>query len=57
MTISKKLTKFKCYVCSGTGKVEKKKCTACEGTGKFKESTYYIIDDKQKIAFSADTLK
>ena len=31
-------------------------CSVCNGTGIYKESYYYFIDPKNKIAFSKDTL-
>jgi hypothetical protein len=31
-------------------------CSVCEGTGIYKETYYYFIDGKKKIAFSSDTL-
>jgi hypothetical protein len=54
----------KCFKCNGTGKICSKVncgckepcmvCDVCNGTGKFKESHYYIIDEKNKIAFDSD---
>lgn len=55
--IIKKLLKFKCYACSGTGEVDKKKCKTCKGSGVYKTSFYYFIDPKTKICVSSDTLK
>jgi len=59
-----KILEFKCYKCSGTGIDQTKyntdcsmDCPTCEGTGIYKETFYYFIDGKKKIAFSGDTLK
>lgn len=57
MTIERKEENFTCYRCKGTGKVKEKKCGLCDGTGIYKESTYYFIDEKKKIAIQGDTLK
>lgn len=32
----------------------KKDCKSCKGTGKLEDSMYYIIDNKNKIAFDSD---
>ena len=56
MSIERKIDIFKCYKCNGTGKLNKKKCDVCYGTGKWEESTYYFIDEKNKIAMDGDTL-
>lgn len=57
MTIKKKTLLNPCYTCSATGKIKDKKCSVCNGTGKYAENHYHFIDEKQKIAFSGDTLK
>jgi len=57
MTIEKKILNSKCYKCSGIGKLNEKECDICKGTGQYKEDFYYVIDEKQKISFSMDTLK
>ena len=63
--VIQKIIEFKCYKCSGKGIIEKNcissfhsiPCSVCEGTGIYKETFYYFIDGKKKIAFSGDTLK
>ena len=57
MTVEKKVINKKCYICDGKGTVNQSKCSQCNGTGIFKEYIYYYIDEKNKIAFSGDTLK
>lgn len=58
MVIKRKEITFKCYKCSGKGYLKDNiECDVCEGTGKFKDSNYYFIDEKNKIAFDGDTLK
>lgn len=57
MAIERKVDKFKCYNCEGTGKINKKKCVICNGTGEWEETTYYFIDEKTKQCWSGDTLK
>jgi len=52
MIQKKTIKNQKCY-CQG----KNKNCRACNGTGKYKEAIYYFIDEKNKIAFSGDSLK
>ena len=58
---------MECWVCDGDGYIvkfyddkpyhrNKLKCKLCSGTGKFRESHYYIIDNKNKIAIDSDTI-
>ncbi len=51
MAVIKKKLKQKCY-CGKKGG-----CKLCNHTGVYSEDFYYMIDDKKKICFSADTLK
>ncbi|MHA2012733.1 MAG: hypothetical protein ACTSWG_10240 [Candidatus Helarchaeota archaeon] len=67
--IRKKIKDQTCIACNGNGIIHKKSfvngkynqkwkvCKTCGGTGKFIEYHNYIIDDKQKICFDADTGK
>ncbi|MHA1437924.1 MAG: hypothetical protein ACTSPD_10140 [Promethearchaeota archaeon] len=62
---------MKCWTCEGYGgyyllnnpnkrgfrKMRYKTCPACKGKGTFTEKHYFIIDKKNKIAFSGDTIK
>ena len=52
--VIEKTLSFPCYGCS---KKKTKDCVLCNGTGIYKETFYYFIDEKKKIAFSGDTLK
>jgi len=55
--VETKILEFKCYRCSGFGKINDDLCPICKGTGIYKETYYYFIDGKKKIAFSGDTMK
>lgn len=54
---------MECWGCNATGRKPikvlgynfTKKCDLCSGTGKYRESHYYIVDEKNKIAFDSDT--
>jgi len=50
MSIIKKEIKDTCCICKGKG------CDKCIN-GQKTENHYYIIDEKNKIAFDGDTLK
>lgn len=54
--IIEKTLSFPCYNCS-QDKKKQVDCPKCNGTGIYKETFYYFIDGKKKIAFSGDTLK
>ena len=56
-TIIEKIIETPCYKCSCTGKVDNIECDVCGGTGFYKETFYYMIDEKNKICFSGDSLK
>jgi len=67
--IRKEIKRQKCYNCNGNkifckhsfinGKhsMRWEVCKSCGGTGEFVEHHNYIIDDKNKICFDADTGK
>jgi len=61
--VIEKILESKCYKCAGIGAVFSDEkgdyfaCPTCDGTGIYKEIFYYFIDEKNKIAFSGDTLK
>jgi hypothetical protein len=50
--IIRKEIKSHCNLCDG----KNKSCKFCKGNGKRKESHYYFIDEKNKIAFDGDNL-
>jgi DnaJ-class molecular chaperone len=59
--VIKKINKQTCYCCDGKGLVEQtpgllESCNICDGSGLYEENFYYFIDQKNKIAYSKDTL-
>jgi DnaJ-class molecular chaperone len=52
----------KCWMCAGKGVVTipqthplvREICPTCEGTGKWVETSYIVIDNKNKIAIDSD---